>query len=301
MALSNDTNLVIDMTFLAHWKCDEGSGIEATVAIDSEGNGSGSHNGTYGYSTTSDNYGSLSSGGVGGKHLHTTRNASGYGGAIININNPADFRLVGTFTAMFWFCDDYYRVITYGRYFIGCTGAEDTTIAENDLWQVRHASHRAIAVYWETSPGVRTTVTSVTGICKKNGWDHFAVVRYEVTAGMWGIKFYVNGVLADTQDNTGAGWSPPTGGTNSLPYVCRNGGSINNDESEIDSIRVYDTEENAATILAVYDAEKQYFEGLGVDDTIELGMVRSLPDEAEYQVIDTGPNSDRINAGFSTV
>lgn len=291
------------MTFLAHWKCDEGSGVKAQTAIDSEGNGSGSHTGDYIFNASSDSYAALSSGGVGGKHLHTTRNTSGYGGGIDNIGNPADFRLLGTFTVMFWFCDDWFRILTYGKYFVGCTGANDLSTAEHDLWQVRYAANRAIAVYWETAPGVRTTVTSASEIRKKNGWDHIAVVRYEVTSGMWGIKFYVNGVLADTQDNSGVGWAPPTDGANSLPYVCRRGSRLDNDAHEIDSIRVYDTAENVSVILAAYNAEKEFFFGLEVDDTIEIGIIRSLPDGDEYRIVDTGPNgpSRRRNSGFSIV
>ncbi len=267
------------MAFLAHWKIDEAPLANATTAIDSIAGGSGSHSGAYAFTGTG-YYGRLDACGVGGRHLRLVNTASD-GGHITSIGNPGDFRLAGTFTGMFWFHKDHYY-FDHTRTVFNCTGINDSSADENDWWDINCFAGRTIQVRWETAPGVRVTVGSALNILPKNGWCHIAVVRYEVVTGMWGIKFYVNGVLADTQDNSGSGWSPPVGGVNALPYIGRTGATTHiGYETWIDSVRFYDDAQSDSQILAVYNDEVSAIFGT--------------------QIGETGPNNTGLNAGFSTI
>ena len=289
------------MAFLAHWKIDEGIGGNPTTAIDDQGGGSGQHDGTYDLPWGS---AGLFPGGIGGKHLHLYSSGASARGYIGSIGNPSDFRLLGIVSAMLWFHPDTYYGMTAAsdlKYLIGCTGADDVGAAENDLWSVEAYFPNLLRVQWETAPGVRVTVTSNNDIYPENGWMHLAIVRYEVVANKWGIKFYVNGALADTQDNAGAGWNPPVGGGSTLPLVGKAVSAYSPRSFNLDSVRVYDDEQSVAQILAIYNAEKPLFEGLPAAD-LSLPSRNLVVNQYQYARVETGPNATtRENAGFSIV
>jgi hypothetical protein len=286
------------MTLLAHWKFDEGAAVTGiTSAIDSVAGGSGSHSGTYGFTTGS--LGRLVPGGVGGRHL---RCISGTGGGVItSIGNPSDFRIASLFTAMFWFGFDATTQLYSGstRKIFNCTGINDVDAVQNDWFDIRLFAPYAIQVRWETAPGVRVTVTSANYILHRNGWMHIAVVRYEVTPGFVGVRFYINGVLVDTQDNGGAGFSVPVGGSSALPYIGRDGYANDTGIIHIDSLRFYDTVENVATILGIYNDEIDYIEGIPVEEPDIYSSQSVINYGPRYSIIDSGENNPRDNAGFN--
>lgn len=287
------------MTLLAHWPFDDGHNNYPTTARDAAAGGSGSHEGTYTLSGTDYNwYGRLTPGGVGGRVV--VNQAGSANGTVTAIQNPADLRLLGALTVMAWLhADDYYYWYEPTKV-VNVTGIDETE-AENDLWALEVAGvGRAVRLRWERSTGVDVAALSTTGLMWLQGWTHVAVERYEVVAGKWGCRFYRDGQLFSTDDNGGAGYDPPTGGGNSLPYIGRDGAGQTTRQFVYDSIRVYDTAIGQASIQAVYDAEKANFDDRPTkDDWAPSGPLSRTEGAGRlYQVIESGPNSTRQNAGW---
>src|SRR4030042_1028319 len=299
------------MTFLAQWKKNDGPYQGATVAADAEGGGSGSHDGVW----TWGSYGQLNPGGPYGMHV---RNQTG--GYVSSIGNPADLRLLGNITVAAWIhADDYYYWSDSNpRYIVNCTGTDDTQ-AQNDLWSLEVVGDRALRFRWENGVGVDVVVDSDDNILPIQGWSHVIVVRYEVVAGKWGIRFYVDGSLASTKDNGGAGWDPPDGGGSSLPYVGRRGGSVSGTMWMYASVRIYDTAEDDAGALAIYSIEDTWLDDITIFDwaaiesmiieeppgdpyTVGNGspatIVRSDAPGDPYTIFESGPNSLHENTGW---
>jgi len=242
------------MTLLAHWKLDEDRGIGTTTCLDSAGGGSGSHDGTYTMGSN-EGGGALFPGGVGGSHLYSTYQ----GGVVRSIANPSDFNLHGSLTIEFWLhhWDEY----TYWNGTARIMSSYFTpwaTEADNYPWYIwtTNAQQGAPILSWQY--GSSGTVVNVScSVSPEPMWTHIAIKRYEITPGYYGVKFYYNGVLVDTQDNSGVGWPAPTGGANCIPAF---GGRYDSFTSYyvhffLDSVRIYDDEQSDEEILAVYGEE----------------------------------------------
>lgn len=270
---------------------------EPTTALDAAAGGSGAHDGTYVLSSTL-GWGNLLPGGVGGKHVVNRGNNAG--GTVISIGNPSDLRLLGAMTVMAWYAPDDYYYHYNPSYIASCTGLDETE-AENDLWSLEIAGVRIVRLRWENGLGVDINAVSGASFLNQQGWTHVAVTRYEMTPGKWGCDFYADGQYHSTDDNTGSGYDPPTGGGNSLPYLGRIGVAQTPTSMSYDSVRVYDTEESAASILAVYNAEVVFFEDLPVKDDYDHNQWYTRPvgePGALYRSVQSGPNSLRENAGW---
>lgn len=278
------------MTLLAHWPLDDGTPTVST-ARDAAAGGSGSHEGSYNHYFVLP--GNLIPGGVGGQHLYI-RNGGNYG-TIDSILNPSDLRLTGTMTVMCWFHNDP-TYVTAAQYIANCAGVDDTE-AENDLWDFRVDTSGRVHLYWENGAGVDVQTTSGNDLWVVQGWTHIAAVRYEVVAGKWGTKFYANGQLHSTDDNTGAGYDPPTGGGNSLPFVGKKNTSYNTRRTHVDSIRVYDTAESQPNIEAVYDTEVLQFSFPIIYNSVAYPILNGS-DGSIYRVVESGPGSLRGETGF---
>lgn len=281
------------MTLLAHWKIDDGRDITAPAAVDSAAGGSGAHDGSYSFSS----YDKLYPFGVGSVHMFVANN-----GYISSIANPADLRLIGSLTLLLWVApDEYYGWVAGGtRKLISCSATDNATEATNNPFNLytQIANPRQVIFHWQhTASNTDIYVTSAV-ILPIAGWCHLAVVRYEISSGFFGVKFYVDGVLADTQDNGGPGYAAPTGGGSALPYIGRDNAGISGTDFMYDSVRIYDTEESDANILAVYNAEKlDVFPDVYLldDPRFEVGIGGDA-----YRGIEEGPHSKKEGAGWTS-
>lgn len=296
------------MVLLAHWPIDDGYVDAPTTTRDIAGGGSGAHDGVPNLSSSF----CYRPGGVGGHHLHKRSNS--YEGSVASIANPADFRLLGELSVSGWLCpDDSYYWYTYDRVLACCDGIDETE-AENRLWDFRTngsaTGGRGLSLRWENGAGVDVRVDSISlASWPTQGWCHVAAERYEVTPGFWGVRFYLNGVLVDTQDNGGAGWAPPTGGGNSLPFLARLNQSVGGyREFKYDSVRVYDSAVGAsqhAADVAADIAAGQIGDGVGGNPKTDW-PAKPMPGDyvgdpgVAYSEILSGPNSPREGAGFSS-
>jgi len=244
------------MTFLAHWKIEEGRGAgpNGQTAYDSAAGGSGDHNGVYkldtGYS------GVLASPGVGGVHLQPV-NLFDHG-YIYNFNNIADLRLTGVMTLMFWFRKPEGYAVVNGCVIADCGGNAETQAA-NRLWMVDTRDGRLIRMLWENGAGVDVSVISTAIMPVRGRFVHVAVVRYEISPGFYGVRFYIDGSLADTQDNGGPGYAGPDGGSSSILYIGRYENGQPARVYCVDSVRVYDSDEGAS-VAGIYAAELPVFD-----------------------------------------
>jgi len=256
------------MVLLAHWPLDDGDYRPAPpTARDVAAGGSGSHAGTYTWGS-----GGLRPTGVGGHHFESDDSY------IDSIGNPSDLILLGSVTAVSWlWCDDYYHFGYENRNVVSCVAVDDATIATNDAFWLRNNAFK-LEFAWQYGAGqTQVTATTSTSVLPYGKPSHVAAVRYQISPGFYGVKFYVDGILVDTQDNGGPGWAAPTGGSSCVPYV---GYALtdNNRACYLDSVRIYDSEESTANILAIYDAEK---------DSIMMAATHN------------GPNSSRENSGWA--
>lgn len=266
------------MTLLAHWKLGDGRQAPAgLVAADSAAGGSGAHDGDYTFAGDAKLY----PGGIGGARLFSTEGA----GTITNILNPSDLRaLHGSLTIMMWLHPwDENQWWTYAgwRRMFTCTVASWATEADNAPWGIfAHSSDLGKPqIQWEY--GASPTLVQVKStIAIPEMLYHLAVQRYEISPGYYGVKFFYDGVLVETLDNSGPGWPAPTGGANTLPQIGRAANSLNDFYCRywLDSVRIYDTEESEENILSVFEAENAI---------------------KRPETIEEGPFSSRIGAGYS--
>jgi hypothetical protein len=295
------------MVLLAHWPIDDGYSNQPTVTRDAAGGGSGAHDGVPQLDTSEAKY---QPGGVGGQHLFHQGNS--LDGTVSSIANPADFQLFGALTLSAWVAPDTYYFWGGGEhYIVSCSGPNSGLQADNNLFDFRVGAGRFLKLQWQNGLGVNVVVTSTSNILPyHSGWSHVAAERYEVTPGFWGVRFYVNGALADTQDNGGAGWLPPDGGANALPYIAR----LNHDDGAVyrdnyyDSVRVYDTAIGQSAIAADVAADIAAGQpGPSGDGCVIKSDWPAHPLAPElvgvpgdhYAQIPSGPDSPRDNAGWS--
>lgn len=301
------------MVLLAHWPIDDGYFGAPTVARDIAGGGSGAHDGVPNISSASYSYGNYRPGGVGGHHMH--KRANSYEGSIASIANPSDFLLLGNIAVSCWVAPDgYYYWYSYDRVFATCEGDQNSELeADNMLWEFRTnngaTGGRGLSFLWEYGAGNDVRVDSISlASWPIQGWCHVGAERYEVTPGFWGVRFYVNGVLVDDQNNGGSGWPAPTGGANALPFVARkntsNGGYR---EWFYDSVRVYDSLIGAAGMANDVNADLAAGAiGDGLGGAIKSDWpAKPLPENYlypggdHYPQIPAGTLSTRDGAGYT--
>lgn len=280
------------MTFLAHWKIGGGPGatMNGQPAVDSAAGGSGAHNGIYRVNTSE----SISPHGY-DENLSLRCSFSSSDGIIDSFGNISDLQLTGTYSVMFWFMP--LSWLDNGMYVINI-GNFGTAEANNNLIWIGCQMNGRIRVHWEYGAGAGITVDSTDPIITTMKWYHIAVIRYPIAAN-YGVKFYVNGTLEDTQDNGGPGYTAATGGTNTVGYIGR---TAEDDSSanyyKVDSIRIYDTDESA-NVSTIYSTESSYFSAptIQVPQTIISTNRTALINEFAR----TGPKlllEGNTNAGF---
>lgn len=286
------------MTLLAHWPIDDGLDRPTpATARDVAAGGSGAHDGTYTWGT----YSELWAGGYTPDSNRVGAFLYSHYAYIDSIANPADLRLLGEMTISGWFWVDFHAIANGFhewddgvRKFVTCGAADDASEATNDCFDLRNNA-RKVEFGWQFGAGQTQVTVQSADILPWIGPVHIAAVRYEVSVGFYGVKFYIDGVLVDTQDNTGSGWAGPTGGGSCLPRLLRDAAGINNRILMADSIRIYDTAENDAAILAIYNAE------LG-DDTAILELRQNDVDAGQggdgYSIVQNGPFSGRSDTGW---
>jgi len=301
------------MAFLAHWKIGgaPGDAMNGQAAVDSAAGGSGAHDGTYVLNALG---GSLLKGFGTDEGLHLQASSYWNYGYIHNMANVADLRLQGLMTVAAWFrkLDNY--AVESGLYLANCGGSAGTQ-AENRQWTLEARAGGGLRMLWENGVGVNVDVQSISGILPvRTRWVHVAAVRYEVTPGFYGVRFYVDGVLADTQDNTGSGWAPPDGGGSSPVYIGRWAGGQPARGFAVDSVRLYDSDEGA-NLAAIVAAEAPAFQPVGQDVSPSLRLdgqgsqivggrdldpSLTLTGQGHHlgRMVYTGERSGRPNAGF---
>jgi len=295
---------------IAHWPIDNVKAKESTVVRDIVEGGSGNHDGaitTWGYS-------SFNPGGVNGRNLGYINQ---YGGWVQNIGNPDDFRVNGELSVMGWACPDQYTGWNQTNLLASCDGTKTGDTTQNSPWCF-DVSGRKLRLYWYTS-GAWVVVSTTNVVTSRQGFQHFAAVRYEITPGSpstYGIRFYVDGQLVEDVDNGGAGFSGPVGGESSVPYLGRRQDLVTTYQSDtwIDSFRFYNGALGDSDILAVFQEEFPQVR----PQTLEIGSVNaedtedgSIYDEVsidgdshnteagvggdEYEIVESGDNAERTD------
>lgn len=240
------------MTFLAHWKISgtPGASMNGQAAVDSAAGGSGAHDGVYRLTD-------VEALGVVGydENLSLQGSISTTDGIIDSIANVSDLQLTGTYSVMAWFLP--VNILNNDMYIFNVGGSGET-LATNHLIWIEVLSNGAIRVLWEYGAGTNVDISSTSGIISAIRWHHIAVIRYPIAAN-YGVKFYIDGVLVDTKDNGGPGYTPAAGGTSATAYIGRTADDSGAaDHYRVDSIRVYDTDESA-NVINVYTTEKNSF------------------------------------------
>jgi hypothetical protein len=241
------------MALLAHWTMNDSRARSGSVAVDVAAGGSGSHSGTYGWGS-SDGQGCILPGGG----LLSTYQA----GNVHSMGNLSDLnQLHGSATFMFWIQTQQDNGWYPGnRYIANCSVATWASEADNRAWYIAFASNdRKPGINWQYG-ATPTNVTLYSSVpLPAHGRTHVAIVRFQTTPGYFGVKWYYNGVLVDTQDNGGAGWPEATGGSNCQCFIGRNGAGLNAYYAHyiLEDVRVYDSEETQENIEAVYNEENQ--------------------------------------------
>jgi hypothetical protein len=278
------------MAFLAHFKFADAPAQNATTALDSEGGGTGSHSGTYSFTSPVSN-GSIMPGGIEGRHVRIQNADSG---SVTSLGNIADLRITGEMTVAFW----YYTEDTDSWHPIIEINGINETQAENKLFAVNRESTGRLSMKWENGAGVDVDVNSINNIVIDfDRWLHCAVVR-EANGGNFNVKFYVNGVLVDTQDNGGSGYAGPDGGGNSLGFIGRDQASTEPVGTfRFDSLRIYNSAENATTILGIYNSELAEWEAL-VSRKNEQTISTETGSGEPYLAYPSGYRNERPGGGF---
>jgi len=184
-------------------------------------------------------------------------------------------QLTGTYSVMFWFMP---RNIINNSMYVFNVGGSGETQALNHLIFIEVRLNGAIRVFWEYGSGTNVDIYSTANLINAMRFHHVAVIRYPIAAN-YGVKFYIDGVLADTKDNGGTGYTAADGGTSALGYIGRTAEDTTAaNYYNVDSVRVYDTDESA-NVAAVHALESVSF-GYGypfVSNTPELVVDSNSP------------------------
>lgn len=237
------------MTLIAKWNLDDGPGEQPTTAVDSSGH-SNSHSGTYVHST---GYGLRPGGATSNRRCFAARDIS----RVDSILNPADLRLTGVMTVSVW-------AEPHGdnSVFASC-GVNSELEADNYLWMVGTYASRRLWFFWEQGVGVDVIVPSDPNVrTLVFSWQNFAFVRRLFSGGPnLEVEFFVDGISVGVNDNSGAGITPPTGGSNSVPRVGTNS-QLSSDEVLISQVSVWDEARSAAQILSEYNSGLALLQGI---------------------------------------
>jgi hypothetical protein len=280
------------MAQLLRFNFNEYPGHNATTAVDLIAGGSGSHSGTYTWGSTF-NDGQLEPGGLGGRYVRIAHNDSG---SITTLGNISDLRITGEMTLMFWYYGEWAGVDSWHP--IMEVNGTDETQPENKLFAVSRESNGRLSMRWEHSAGTDVDVYSSNDIMENSyKWYHCAVVR-ELNGANYNVLFYINGTLADTQNNGGSGYTGPDGGGNSLAFIGRNEASTEPlSDFSIDSLRLYNSAENSTSISSVYSTEYAELEAFPYRDGTTT--ITYLPNKGtEYLNVPMGTRAARENSGF---
>jgi hypothetical protein len=230
------------MALLAHWKLDENQGKMAApgVVADSSGHANDHSFSSHLYATSALGFWNR------GRHCALNDRH-------ITVANNADFlALNGNITIMAWLRIPF--IPAGDQYIIGCGLEPGETQAENILWSLYFNASRQFGMRWEHTNG--TEVTALSPVAQFSQADeaptHIAVVR-SINGAQRDVKFIVNGVdiAADVTALTA-----PDGGASGLCEMFREPGNQQLDPNgNFWNIRVYDTAESVANVLAVYNAE----------------------------------------------
>jgi len=151
--------------------------------------------------------------------------------------------------------DAYYSWAFSDRAIAGASSDGSGLEAGNAQWWFQTKTDRQLQLSWLYGAGSLVEILSGGTPLPLNGWVHVGVERYEVISGFWGAKFYVNGSLWSTQDNGGAGWPAPTGGSLAQMNLACSQTWHGGYELNYDSVRVYDAAVGAAQMLADFNAD----------------------------------------------
>lgn len=303
------------MALVAHWPLDDHKGREGTSARDIAEGASGNHDGvvTFGY------YSYWLPGGVGGKHFGDLNT---YGGETTINNNPQDFRLTGEFSFMIWGACDQYSGWNDTTVLGSCTGSNDGTPANNSLWSCEVAGRKLQIRWWDNVGSSWVYLGTVNGpgvVTSRQGFQHFAFVRYEISPGYYGVRFYVDGRMVFDDDYGGPGRAGPVDGSACTTYLGRRYDFRITYQSNLwyDSARFYNGVIDDAVVQAVYDAEVpvvrpdmtslmpdvldptptedgSIYEVVEIDGAAHANEAGQGGDE--YHIVETEPGEDRIES-----
>lgn len=321
------------MSLIAHWPIDYGTSRDTTNVRDIAEGGSGNHDGgfTFGY------YSYWMPGGVGNRNIGPV---SQYGGWTTVTNNADDFRVTGEMSIAMWAACDQYSGWNDQITLASCSHDNDGTPANNSLWAF-NVYQRKLRFMWWDGVSAWTIVSTTDVVTSRQGFQHFAAVRYEISAGYYGVKFYVDGVMVEDVDNGGAGFAGPTNGENAIMYIGRRKDFVNTYQSDLwyDSVYFYNLAVADTVIADIYAEEfpqvhpelsawepkiqdpEETAEGSiyivqeidqdpNANDDQEdppYDVVDASPsssgseDRGAYRVIDTGPLNPRTDAGWKEV
>jgi hypothetical protein len=281
------------MVLLAHYLFDEGPEDYPTTAIDIAGGGFGPHNGSYSLNkSTNGNF--ISPGGYNGSHLKTG-NTNGFG--ITSLINDFDMFLQGAMSVAFW-CRFESTSGIYVANFEGFGGTSN----DNEQWSIEFIAGNELRFGWEIGIKFPVDVDSSGSICPDDGaWHHYTLVRKLLGAGPnYEVLYYVDGSLAYTNDNSGAGYAGPTSGAFSYTSIGHSPASKSN-TAHIDSLRIYDNAISAGDVSTIYAAELPEITMdsdtdliVHYDDDVIVSSI--LP----YEVTGMAYHSDNLNVGYVT-
>jgi len=264
------------MTLLAHWKLNDRPIRDAHGGVAYDSGSAGRYSGVYTFISS----GGLFSGGAYGRYFYASSHWTGGISKVHTWSNIAELRLQDEMTISAWVHPQLSWDTSYGFYsenIVGVIGVDETEV-ENDPWRLSiDAASLRMSFMWEHGLGTDVIVYSSNNILARLGWIHIVAVRYLVAPGMYGIRYYQDGVLFSTHDNGGVGYSPPTGGGNSLGSIGPIISGVTTMNS-ISSVRVYNHAMLDTEVTALHDEES-------------VGVYRQT-------VIETGVNSPEQDAGF---
>jgi hypothetical protein len=283
------------MALLAHYLFNESPYTTATTATDIAEGGSGNHDGTYTWMGNGDG---ILSGGVGGRHISMKYSSGSSTTLVSTFTNNSDFILHGEMTLSFWIYP-----INVGQHLIGVdagTGGED----DNIPWVVRWWASGVLDIAWEYgSQSPSGTIATTSGFLDINEWQHIVIRRSLYSGGPnMQIDFYKAGVKEETYDNSGAGYNPPTGGSNTTMRIgkIQCGWNVGG-QAMADSVRIYNTAESDGNISALYATEEEDFYGSPGEKFLSTPFDRRFLKTSSNHlgdIIMIGARSSRDNPGF---
>jgi hypothetical protein len=263
--------------------------------VDIAAGGSGSHSGTY-YDQQ------LVPPGIDGYHLFIDTSD----GTVRDVQNNSDLIILGDLTLGCWlheYEENEQGYIGSEGWLTSCRliacGADGETLATNYCYLMQvSGTATELQLFWEYGAGSNVAALSGAGLVNNMGWTHVMMVREDYSGGPnQQVKFYKDGQLFSTDNNSGAGFTPPADGSSGYCQIGRGGESAGTARAHIGSVRIYNEALDAAAVETVYDSEKEYFQNVQVVLN-EPGFVK-IDKVLDYKAIYAGSRSGRTGAGFS--